>query len=149
MVIHPFTDLYAVSPQISPVDLSAIKSAGYSVLIDNRPDSEVTPDLQASEIGRAARALGLQFVANPVVGSAITVDNIAIQRELIQAESCPVLAYCASGMRSALVWAMAEVARYSVDELLGMTARQGYQLDQFRPQLQILAKQTLNGRTPP
>ncbi|MDO9527336.1 MAG: sulfur transferase domain-containing protein, partial [Gemmobacter sp.] len=37
MDIRALTPDYAVSPQISPSDLPAIKAAGYSTVICNRP----------------------------------------------------------------------------------------------------------------
>ena len=89
---------------------------------------------------RAAEALGLAFVANPVIGGALTEGNLALQARGIAAAPGPVLAYCASGNRSSLVWALANAGKRPVDELVGLPARFGYQLDHLRPQIEALAK---------
>ena len=43
MDIRPLTDTYAVSPQIDPQDMAAIRAAGYTTLIDNRPAPQKRP----------------------------------------------------------------------------------------------------------
>ena len=99
MDIRAITPDYAVSPQIEPGDLPAIKAAGYVTVIDNRPDGEIPPNLHSSEMRRAAEALGLVFVVNPVIGGQITMDNVTAQGAAIAGSSGPVFAYCASGNR--------------------------------------------------
>lgn len=140
MDIRALTPTYAVSPQIEPSDLPAIKAAGYTTVIDNRPDGEIPPHLHAGEMRRAAEALGLAFVANPVIGGALTMDNVAAQRAAIDAASGPVFAYCASGNRSSVVWALAHAGQMPADDLIGIPARFGYQLDHLRPTLEQLAQ---------
>lgn len=140
MDIRPITPDYAVSPQIELSDLPAVKAAGYVTVIDNRPDGEIPPHLHASEMRRVAEALGLSFVANPVIGGALTMDNVIAQRAAIASSKGPVLAYCASGNRSSIVWALANAGKRPVDELVGLPARFGYQLDHLRPQIDALSK---------
>ena len=86
--------------------------------------------------GRGAEALGLTFVANPVIGGAMTPENVAAQRAAIEAATGPVFAYCASGNRSSVVWALAHAGDMPADDLIGIPARFGYQLEHLRPQLQ-------------
>jgi uncharacterized protein (TIGR01244 family) len=139
MDIRPLTESYAVSPQISPGDLAAIKAAGYTTVIDNRPDTEITPDLHTPVMRAAAEALGLGFVANPVIGGALTMENVTAQRAAIEAAAGPVLAYCASGNRSSVVWALSRAGIRPTDELIGLPARFGYQLEHLRGQIDALA----------
>ena len=140
MDIRPLTSDYAVSPQIEPGDLPALKAAGYTCVIDNRPDGEIPPHLHTTERRHASEALGLTFVANPVIGGMLTMDNVTAQRTAIQAASGPVLAYCASGNRSSVVWALALAGTRPADDLVGIPARFGYQLDHLRPQIEALAQ---------
>jgi uncharacterized protein (TIGR01244 family) len=88
----------------------------------------------------AAKALGLTFVANPIIGGALTMANVAAQRAAMDAATGPVFAYCASGNRSSIVWALAEARNRPVDDLVGLPARFGYQLDHLRPQIEALAR---------
>lgn len=139
MDIRPITPDYAVSPQIDLADLATIKAAGYRTIIDNRPDGEIPPHLHTAAMQAAAEALGLTFVANPVIGGAMTPANVATQTAAMAASNGPVFAYCASGNRSSVVWALAQAGRLPVDDLVGLPARFGYQLDHLRPQLAALA----------
>ncbi|MBA4324966.1 MAG: TIGR01244 family phosphatase [Rhodobacter sp.] len=140
MDIRAITPDYAVSPQIEPGDLPAIKAAGYTTVIDNRPDGEIPPHLHTDQMRAAAEALGLTFVANPVIGGAMTMDNVTAQGAAIAASSGPVFAYCASGNRSSVVWALAQAGKRPADELIGLPARFGYQLEHLRPQIEALAQ---------
>jgi len=139
MDIRALTPTYAVSPQIAVEDLPAIKAAGYTTVIDNRPDGELPPDLHTPVMQAAAEALGLHFVANPVIGGALTMQNVTVQAEAIAASTGPVLAYCASGNRSSVVWALALAGQMPADDLVGIPARFGYSLDHLRPQIAALA----------
>jgi len=139
MDLRTLTPTYAVSPQIMPEDLAAIKAAGFTTIIDNRPDGEIPPALHTSVMQTAAEALGLTFVANPVIGGAMTMDNVAAQRAAIAASPGPVFAYCASGNRSSIVWALAQADKMPADDLIGAAAQYGYSLDHLRPQLAALA----------
>ncbi len=135
MDIRALTPTYAVSPQIEPEDLPAIKAAGYTTVIDNRPDGEIPPHLHGDAMRAAAEALGLTFVANPVIGGALTPENVAVQAAAIEAAGGPVFAYCASGNRSSVVWALAHAGQMPADELIAIPARFGYQLEHLRPML--------------
>ncbi len=139
MEIRALTDSYAVSPQIDPTDLSAIRAAGYTTIIDNRPDAEIPVELQTETMREAAEAAGLTFVVNHIVGGQLTQANVDAQRQAMDAAEGPVLAYCASGNRSSVVWALANAGQMPVDDLIGLPARHGYQLDHLRQTLENLS----------
>lgn len=140
MDIRALTPDYAVSPQIDLSDLPAIKAAGFTTVIDNRPDGEIPPRLHTAAMRSAAEALGLVFVANPVIGGALTMDNVTAQQAAIAAATGPVFAYCASGNRCSIVWALANAGKRPTDELVGLPAQFGYQLEHLRPQIEALAR---------
>ena len=135
MDIRHLTPDHAVSPQTAPEDMEAIRAAGFATVIDNRPDGEIPPDLHAGVMAAAARAAGLRFVANPVVGGAISDANVALQREVLDAADDPVFAYCASGNRCSIVWAMANSGRQPTDALIEAAARWGYNLEPYRARI--------------
>jgi uncharacterized protein (TIGR01244 family) len=139
MDIRALTPTYAVSPQIDPADLPELKAAGFTTIIDNRPDGEIPFDLQAAQMKMAAEALGLTFVTNPLIPGAFTPDNIALQSATLAAAPGPVFAYCASGNRCSIVWAMMNAGQMPTDDLIGIPARFGYRLDHLRPTLDALA----------
>lgn len=139
MDIRPLTPRHAVSPQITPEDLPAIKAAGFATVICNRPDAENPPGLQAEAMRAAASAAGLEFHVLELTHQTMTPDNIARQRDLIDNAPGPVLAYCASGTRCSVAWSLGQAGRMPVDDILHATAQAGYQLEQLRPALEDLA----------
>ncbi len=145
MDIRPLSDTYAVSPQIALEDLEAIRAAGYRAVIDNRPDAEIPDELHTGEMRAQAEALGLVFFANPVIGGALTMQNVTAQAEAIAAAPGPVLAYCASGNRSSIVWALSQAGTRPASELIAAAAQHGYQLAHLAPQIEALAAQKAAG----
>ena len=133
------TPRYSVSPQISAEDLPAIAAAGYTTVICNRPDAEVPPSHQAEAIRAAAEAAGLRFEVLPLTHQTMTPDNVARQQSFVAASEGPALAYCASGTRSSVVWALGQAGEMTPEEILAKTAAAGYQLDGLRPALESLA----------
>jgi uncharacterized protein (TIGR01244 family) len=65
---------------------------------------------------------------------------VTAQSAAVAASPGPVFAYCASGNRSSVVWALAHAGKRPADELIGLPARFGYQLEHLRPQIEALAK---------
>jgi uncharacterized protein (TIGR01244 family) len=135
MEIRHLTDRYAVSPQIAPQDVAALKAAGFVRVICNRPDAEIPSALHAAEMRKLVEAAGIEFVDNPVTPGQFTDELIARQAAAMEADG-PVFAYCASGNRSSVVWALAQAERHGADELIATAARWGYNLEPFRDRLE-------------
>lgn len=136
------TPRYFVSPQIAAEDLQALAEAGFKAVICNRPDAEVPPSHQADAIRIAAEAAGLRFESLPLTHQTMTAENIAKQRELAEICEGPVLAYCASGTRCSVVWALGQASDMTPDAILSKTAAAGYQLDNLRPTLEQLTSKS-------
>ncbi len=139
MDIRPLTDAYAVSPQIAPEDFPAIAEAGYKTVICNRPDGENPPPLQIARMQAAAEAAGLTLWLNPFPSPMLDMPHVEEQRRAIETAERPILAYCASGTRSTMVWALAIAGEMTPDEIIAAAARAGYQVDGLRPTLESLA----------
>lgn len=139
MDIRSLTPTYAVSPQIELTDLAAVKAAGFTTVIDNRPDAEIPAHLHTAHMQAAAEALGLTFVVNPVISGGLTTANIAAQSEAVAASSGPVFAYCASGNRCSVVWALMNAGKMDTEVLIQTPARFGYNLEHLRGQITALA----------
>lgn len=135
MEIKPITPAYAVSPQIAPDDIPAIVAAGYKTVLCNRPDAEVPVELQASTIQAAAEAAGLAFVINPVTHQGLNQDMVDLQTQTIEGDGGPVFAYCASGTRSTIVWALGQTGKLPADTIIETAAKAGYDLSGMRDRL--------------
>lgn len=138
MQLRQVTPRYFVSPQISAEDVAGLAEAGFTHVICNRPDSEVPPSHQASAIGAAVQAAGLEFVVNPLTHDTMTPDRMGLQKDTLEAAGGKVLAYCASGTRSTVAWSLGHAAELGVDSVLSSAAAAGYDLAGLRPTLQAL-----------
>ncbi|GGG82008.1 TIGR01244 family protein [Salipiger pallidus] len=141
MQITQLTPAYHVSPQISVEDVPAIAQAGFSMVICNRPDTEVPDSHQSAALEAAVKAAGMEFAYLPMTMETLGEDTITVQSELQAAATGPVLAYCRSGTRSSVLWALGKAGEMPTDEILETTAKAGYQLDQIRPGIESLASQ--------
>ncbi|MGR3466047.1 TIGR01244 family sulfur transferase [Limimaricola sp.] len=146
MDIRPISPDYAVSPQIEPEDIPAIAEAGFATVLCNRPDDEVPAELQAETLRIAAEAAGLRFAINPVTHQGLNRETVDRQMQVLDSSDGPVLAYCASGTRSSIVWSLGQVGRMETDEIIAATTKAGYDLDRLRPQLDALREDTCDAK---
>lgn len=142
MDIRTITPIYHVAPQIDPADLAPLAADGFTTVICNRPDAENPPSHHAAALEAAATAAGLQFHVLPLTHQTLNPANVAAHRALIDEASGKVLAYCASGTRSTIVWALGQAGQHSTDDILTAARAAGYQLDNMRPTLDAIAAST-------
>ncbi|MGZ2412354.1 uncharacterized protein (TIGR01244 family) [Sphingomonas sp. F9_3S_D5_B_2] len=109
-MIRKLDDGALVCSQIAPGDVARLAEQGVTVLVNNRPDGEEPGQPAAAEIEAAAEAAGIAYRFVPVqrgIGPA----EIEGMREAIRAAGDgKLLAFCRSGTRSALTWALAKRA---------------------------------------
>ncbi|HJT41791.1 MAG TPA: TIGR01244 family sulfur transferase [Sphingobium sp.] len=106
-MFRQLTDRLYVSPQITVDQVEEAKALGVTVIINNRPDDEEPGQTNGAAIEAAAKAAGLGYVAVPVAHGGFApwqLDGMAAG--LDQAGEGKVLAYCRSGTRSTLLWAL-------------------------------------------
>ncbi|MGK6322536.1 TIGR01244 family sulfur transferase [Sphingomonas sp. DT-51] len=126
----------AVAPQIRPEDVPAIAAAGYTAIINNRPDDEEPGQPSGESIRTAAAAAGLGYTAIPVTHAGFSLPQVEAMTAALAAADGPVLAYCRSGTRSCNLWALAGAARGDdADALTAKAADAGYDLTNLRPLL--------------
>lgn len=123
------TDQFSVSPQIAVDDVAQAAAQGVVLIINNRPDGEDPAQPQGAEIEAAARAAGLEYVVIPVRGGP-DAAQVQAQREAVEAAQGPVLAYCRSGTRSIVTWAIGQAQSGAMDRqtLIALGAEAGYDL---------------------
>ncbi|MGL6044664.1 MAG: TIGR01244 family sulfur transferase [Sandaracinobacteroides sp.] len=136
--IRPLTDSFAVAPQIDLVDIAAIAEAGYGFIVNNRPDGESPGQPDGAEIEEAALAAGLGYLAIPVDHSGFSVEQVSALAALMVSPR-PILAYCRSGSRSAMLWALAAAARGDNPEsVIDIALSAGYDVRSLRPAMEQL-----------
>jgi uncharacterized protein (TIGR01244 family) len=136
MDIRKLTPRYYVAPQISPDQMAALKEAGITRILCNRPDEEVPPAFGAAAIKAAAEAAGLEFTLQPLTHQTMTEEVIAHNRAIGADLEGVTLAYCASGTRSCIAWALGQAGEQSADDILSAVQAGGYDLENMRPYLE-------------
>jgi uncharacterized protein (TIGR01244 family) len=127
-MIRPLDDRTSVSGQIQPADVAGLKASGISMIICNRPDGEEPGQPTAAEVQDAAEAEGLEFRHVPIIRGIGPADVEAMQ-EALDAAPGKLLAYCRSGNRSALTWAVARRGQgASIEEVRRAVTGAGYDL---------------------
>jgi uncharacterized protein (TIGR01244 family) len=136
MDIRQITSRYFVAPQISPDQMAALKDAGITRILCNRPDEEVPASIGAAAMQTAAREAGLDFAVQPLTHQTMTEEVIAHNRSIGVEQDGVTLAYCASGTRSCIAWALGQAGLQSADDILSAARAGGYDLENMRPYLE-------------
>jgi len=141
-MIRKVDDSISVAPQISVEDVAAIKAAGFTGIVNNRPDDEEAGQIPGDAIREAAEAAGLSYTAIPITHAGFSYPQIAAMADVLAAADGPVLAFCRSGTRSCNLWALAQAKNGAdADALIAKGAGAGYNLDSLRPLLDQLKAQ--------
>lgn len=135
------TENVLVSPQLALEDVAAAAAAGVAMIVNNRPDGEDPYAPQGDEISAAAAAAGLNYVAIPIGHSGFSEPQVdAMIAALEQAEG-PILAYCRSGTRSTLLWALAQAKLGMDPDTIARTAMEaGYDVSPIRALIDMLSQ---------
>jgi uncharacterized protein (TIGR01244 family) len=99
-------DKVSVSGQIRPEEVAPLVDQGVTMVINNRPDGEEPDQPLGAEIEEAAKSAGLDYRAIPIIRGIGPADAEAMQ-EAIRAARGKVFAFCRTGTRSSLAWALA------------------------------------------
>jgi uncharacterized protein (TIGR01244 family) len=123
----------SVAGQIMPQDIADAAAQGFTFVINNRPDDEQPGQPAASEIEAAAKAAGLGYRAIPITHAGFSENQVVAMQEALEAAPGPVLAFCRSGTRSTLVWALARARMGDdADALQAKAEAAGYDLTPIR-----------------
>lgn len=134
------TETVLASPQIGVAEIADAKAMGVTLVINNRPEGEADDQTPGSEIEAAARAAGLDYCAIPITHSGFSEPQVAAMADALAGADGKVLAYCRSGTRSTLLWALARASRGDDPEQLAETAAgAGYDVAPIRPAMDALA----------
>jgi uncharacterized protein (TIGR01244 family) len=122
------------------MEAEGLGAAGFRSVINNRPDGEQPGQPRAEELGAVIESQGVSYSTLPFQG--------APPKEVVEAIASawadlpkPVLAYCRTGTRSIMAWALAQVhmGTLSPEETIALAAKAGYDIEGLRPALLALS----------
>jgi uncharacterized protein (TIGR01244 family) len=122
------SDHVSVATQISLEDIPALKAAGFTTIINNRPDGEAYDQAPSADVEAAARAAGLDFHFIPLGRDGVSDEMIEQERAALEGSAGPVLCYCRSGTRSTTLWALSQAGTLPADEIVHLAAGAGYDI---------------------
>ena len=97
-----------VAGQISPDEVAGLAAEGVTMIVNNRPDGEDQGQPTSAEIEAAAGAAGIGYRHVPIARGLGPSDIEAMRDAMHEAAGGKLLAFCRSGNRSALAWAVAQ-----------------------------------------
>ncbi len=134
-------DQISVAPQISLADVASAAAQGVKRLVNNRPDGEAPGQPTSAEMAAAAAAAGLDYRYIPVTHAGFSLEQVSAMTDAL-ADGQPVLAFCRSGTRSTLLWALAQAAGgANADKVAEQARGAGYDISPVRGIMDHLAAQ--------
>ncbi len=106
-MFRQITDSVFASPQIGTEAIAEAKEMGIVRIVNNRPEGESDDQTPGDAIEAEARAAGIDYVAIPVGHGGFSQAQVDAMAKALDTADGPVLAYCRSGTRSTLLWALA------------------------------------------
>jgi uncharacterized protein (TIGR01244 family) len=101
-------DRTLVSGQIHPDDVPALKELGVTLIVNNRPDNEDAGQPESDDIEAAAKAAGIAYRHVPIARGLGPSDVEAMRDAMHALSDGKLFAFCRSGNRSTLAWAVAK-----------------------------------------
>jgi sulfide:quinone oxidoreductase len=124
-----------VTGQLLAAQMQALAEQGVMSFINNRPDMEAPMQPLSEELEKTAQELGVDYHHIPMAGG-LTPGLVEASKTAFENLPRPIVAFCASGMRSAALWAFAHVDKLGVDGVLEAISAAGYNLEQIRAPLE-------------
>lgn len=141
-MFRQITDTVFASPQITIAEVAEASAQGIKLIINNRPEGESDDQTPGDAIEAAAREAGIVYLAIPITHAGFSDAQVKAMAEALANANGPVLAYCRSGTRSVLLWALAEASKGANPTVIAaQAAKAGYDITPVRAVVDMLAAQ--------
>lgn len=130
------TATFAVAPALGEGDLDRVVELGFRTVINNRPDAEERAQPSSAALGAAAAQRGLDYRHIPTRKTEVFTDPVVDPTvAALRDAQGPILAFCKSGLRSAIAWAAASARGQPVESVLSSLAAAGFDVGFIRDDL--------------
>ncbi len=135
------TPEFAVAPALRAEEFDAVAAQGYRMVINFMPDGETTSQVSSEEARKLCEKAGMVYFHVPAQKYGVFAEDViaAAHRALASQQHSPVLAYCASGQRAAIVWAAVNSPAMPVETVLATLQNAGFDLSYIRDDLELQA----------
>lgn len=132
----PLSDEISVAAQITVADIDKIIEAGFATVICHRPNEELSgfspemePDYQT--LANQLADYNIKVLYQPI--NQLSRQEVEKFAKLCSQSATPILAYCTSGTRSALLWALVQtlINKQPRETVLATTKQAGYDIGQY------------------
>lgn len=141
MDIRKIDDTISVAPQLNLTHVAEAAALGFKTLIANRPDGEEPGQPAMADLEAAAREHGMDWVYLPVESGNIQDADVDAFAPVFENAQKPVLAFCRSGTRCSVLWALSSARHMPLEPIIQRTGQAGYDLRGLLPRLQQQAIQ--------
>ena len=135
MDIRRIDETISVAPQLSVEDIAEAAKLGFRTLVANRPDGEEPGQPAMADIEAAARETGLDWVYLPVESGNILDNDVDRFDAMIQEVEKPVLAFCRSGTRCTVLWALSSARSKPATDIISKARNAGYDIGGLAPRM--------------
>lgn len=134
MALPPMRQLEAdlrTSSQLTAEQIRELAAQGVKTLIFNRPDAEEPGQPETAELESLAQELGMHWVHQPVVSGQVTDEQGQAFGRLYAAAPKPVVAFCRTGTRCGMLWALSQKGQVPAETLVTRMQQAGFDLPDF------------------
>jgi sulfide:quinone oxidoreductase len=148
--ITHITPRLAVTGALQPADFADIAAAGFKSVLSNLPDGESSAYPTSRQEAELSVRAGLVFRHVPTTKADVFTSRVVdgVDEALSELPG-PVLAHCASGVRSAIAWAAAASRYQPADRVLEALSAAGFNLEAVRDELESQRDASHSGPIPP
>lgn len=137
------SDRVLASPQLTLADVGAAHALGVTLIVNNRPEGEAQDQTPGPAIAAAARDAGMDYLEIPISPGSFSEAQVAAMTDALRRSDGKVLAYCRTGTRSTLLWALSEAANGEPLEAIASAASAaGYDISPVLPAMTELARRS-------
>ncbi len=137
-VFQKLEETVFVAPQIRTEQISDIIDSGIKTVICHRPDEEIMPEFSQitpyhQNLSEQLKQHDIELIYQPIYN--ISMPQIEELAKILKEKEQPVLMYCASGTRSAIVWGLSQVLieQRPKPKIIQSAENAGYAISQYLP----------------
>ena len=128
MNLSKITDEFSVAAGLQPQAASAVAASGAKMVIGTAPDREADQTPESRLMQAQLSSAGVAFAHVPVVIGLITDDQVRAFAQALRDAEGPVVAYCHSGLRATLLWALAMQETFGTRHVIHLADMAGFDI---------------------